>query len=85
MSAVLIRGEGIAATCCLRLPDDAGVPVSVSRLEQPRLPAIMVGEGFPALLTTAFLRESEQAVAQPVKRSALKPVSTFDGRQRLIE
>jgi hypothetical protein len=51
----------MAATCCLRLPEETGVPVSVSRLEQPRLPAIMVGEGVSALLTTAFLRESEQA------------------------
>ena len=54
----------MAAACCLRLPEETGVPLSVSRLEQPRLPAIMVGEGFSALLTTAFLRETEQAVAQ---------------------
>ena len=54
MSAVLIRGEGIAATCCLRMPDDAGVPVSVSRLEQPRLPAIMVGEVTQKLLNDVF-------------------------------
>jgi hypothetical protein len=51
---VLIRGEGIAAFCCLHLLAEAGVPVRIETLGRPRLPAIMLGEATQKLLRDLF-------------------------------
>src|SRR5262245_17365372 len=56
MSGVLIRGEGIAATCCLTLLGGAGIPISVEKVERPKLPAIMLGELTQKLLRDVFHR-----------------------------
>jgi hypothetical protein len=56
MATVLIRGEGIAATCCVKLLENAGVPVSVKRVDRPKLPAIMLGEVTQKLLSDVFHR-----------------------------
>jgi hypothetical protein len=56
MSAVLIRGDGIAATCCSRLLADASVPVAVESIDRPKLPAIMIGEVTQRLLGDVFHR-----------------------------
>ena len=55
--SVLIRGEGIAASCCARLLSRAGVHVSVQSLNRPKLPAILIGETTQKLLTDVFERD----------------------------
>lgn len=56
MAAVLIRGEGIAGLCCLRLLRDAGLQVVVEALHRPQVPAIMLGETAQKLLRDVFDR-----------------------------
>src|SRR5271154_118923 len=53
---VLIRGEGVAASCCTRLLDQAGVPCVRESGFRPRLPAIMLGETAQKLLSDVFDR-----------------------------
>jgi flavin-dependent dehydrogenase len=57
MAAVLIRGAGVAGSCCSRLLGEAGLHVSVERLRRPKLPAIMLGEMTQKLLLDVFGRE----------------------------
>ena len=57
MTSVLIRGEGIAGSCCSRLLDNAGVHTAMEALNRPKLPAIMLGETTQKLLRDVFERE----------------------------
>jgi hypothetical protein len=57
MVEVLIRGEGIAVSCCLRLLHSAGVTAAVEPLHRPKLPAIMLGETTQRLLRDVFDRD----------------------------
>jgi flavin-dependent dehydrogenase len=57
MAAVLIRGAGVAGSCCSRLLGEAGLHVSVERLRHPKLPAVMLGEMTQKLLLDVFGRE----------------------------
>src|SRR5215831_291116 len=57
MPEVLIRGEGIAVSCCLRLLHSAGVRAAVEPLHRPKLPAIMLGETTQKLLRDVFDRD----------------------------
>ncbi len=57
MAAVLIRGGGVAGSCCSRLLGEAGLRVSVERLRRPKLPAVMLGEMTQKLLLDVFGRE----------------------------
>ena len=41
---LVIRGDGVAARCCLRLLDQIGFRVQLESVERPKLPAIMLGE-----------------------------------------
>jgi hypothetical protein len=54
MTTVLIRGDGIAATCCARLLDWPGFDLCIEKLDRPKLPAIMIGESTQQLLTDVF-------------------------------
>jgi hypothetical protein len=56
VTSALIRGEGIAATCCARLLKRAGIPYAVERAERSKLPAIMLGEATQKLLHDVFDR-----------------------------
>src|SRR6516164_6971516 len=57
MTSVLIRGEGIAGSCCSRLLDNAGVHIAMEALHRPKLPAIMLGETTQKLLRDVFGNE----------------------------
>jgi hypothetical protein len=57
MAAVLIRGEGIAGSCCAHLLAAAGLQVAVEPLRRPKLPAIMLSEATQKLLRDVFDRE----------------------------
>jgi len=54
MTSILIRGEGIAGSCCARLLDQAGLAVWLSGLNRPKLPAIMMGDIAQKLLMDVF-------------------------------
>jgi len=56
MAAVLIRGEGIAGTCCSRLLGDAGLQLTVEKLRRSKLPAVMLGDTAQKLLRDVFDR-----------------------------
>ena len=54
MKSVVIRGDGIAASCCAHLLMKAGIPVSVERPDRPRLPVIMLSGAALALMGDVF-------------------------------
>jgi hypothetical protein len=53
-STVLVRGDGVAAACCVRLLSGHGLPVSVVRTGRPKLSAVLLGEATQSLLTDLF-------------------------------
>ena len=57
MTTVLIRGEGIAGSCCARLLTQVGLHICVAKLNRPKLPAIMMGEITQKLLMDVFDRQ----------------------------
>ena len=57
MTGVRIRGDGIAARCCLHLLSARGVPVSFEPADRVRLPAIMLSEPAQMLIRETFGRE----------------------------
>lgn len=54
MPAVLIRGDGIAASCCSRLLDGGSIKVALEAQHRRKLPAIMLGETTQRLLRDVF-------------------------------
>ncbi len=53
---IVIRGDGVAALCCVRLLEQAGLGVTVGGPARPKLPAIMLSEGTQKLLQDVFDR-----------------------------
>ena len=51
---VLVRGDGVAAACCVRSLSGHGLPVSVVRAGRPKLSAVLLGEATQSLLTDLF-------------------------------
>jgi hypothetical protein len=51
---VVIRGDGVAAYCCAHLLAKAGFPVSLERVDRPRLPVILLGDQALALIRDVF-------------------------------
>src|SRR5215831_4459682 len=68
MSSVLIKGEGIAGSCCARLLRDAGATVSIEKSGRPKLPAIMLGDVTQKLLADVFRRPDLFAGLPRIKR-----------------
>jgi hypothetical protein len=56
VKTVLIRGEGVAASCCARLLDRAGLPLAFEAVNRPKLPAIMLSDATQKLLGDVFER-----------------------------
>jgi hypothetical protein len=54
MTPVLVRGDGVAASCCVHLLGQAGIPVAFDRPSRPRLPAIMLSEAAISLIADVF-------------------------------
>jgi hypothetical protein len=52
---VLVRGDGVAAACCVRSLSAHGLPVSVARTGRPKLAAVLLGESTQSLLTDLFM------------------------------
>jgi hypothetical protein len=70
--SVLIRGEGIAGSCCARLLGVAGVPFIVQAQGRPRLPAVMLTETTQKLLRDVFERDDLFAGLPQVRRRIVK-------------
>src|SRR5688572_27863107 len=51
---VRIRGDGIAASCCARLLEHAGLDLIIERSSRVKLPAVMLGETTQKLLRDIF-------------------------------
>ena len=51
---VLVRGDGVAAVCCVRSLSAYGLPVSVVRARRPKLSAVLLGAATQSLLTDLF-------------------------------
>ncbi len=96
MVAVLINGDGIAASCCSHLLRQAGLHPIVERLARPRLPALMLSEATQLLLRDVFGREdlfsgvprvrSRVVVwAQDSKARTLPHSAVIIGEQQLLE
>jgi hypothetical protein len=54
--SVLIRGEGVAASCCAHLLSRADVPFIMETADRPKVPAVMLGEATQKLLADVFDR-----------------------------
>ncbi len=54
MTSVLISGDGLAACCCAKLLQRAGVPIRVERLGRPTVPAILTSQATASLLRDIF-------------------------------
>src|SRR6266481_2151102 len=72
MAEVLIQGEGIAASCCLRLLRHAGLRVAVDAMLRPKLPAVMLSETTQHLLRDVFEREDLFAAFPRIRRRVVK-------------
>jgi hypothetical protein len=56
MPTLLLRGEGIAGSCCAQLLRGARMDITVETAPRPKLPAIMMGETTQKLLSDVFER-----------------------------
>jgi hypothetical protein len=54
-ATVVVRGDGVAAACCVRSLSAHDLPVSVVRAGRPKLSAVLLGEATQSLLTDLFM------------------------------
>jgi hypothetical protein len=54
---VTVRGDGVAARCCIRLLGRAGLSVALQSPARPKLPAIMIGATTQKLFRDVFERD----------------------------
>jgi hypothetical protein len=52
---VLVRGDGVAAACCVRSLSSYDQPVSIVKAGRPKLSAVLMGEATQSLLTDLFM------------------------------
>jgi len=57
VSRVRIRGEGVAASCCARLLEQAGFQTVVESANRPKVPAVMLSDATQHLLQEVFERQ----------------------------
>jgi hypothetical protein len=57
MRNVIIKGDGVAAYCCLHLLRSAGVHAVIDRTDRARVPAIMLSDAALALIRDVFDRQ----------------------------
>lgn len=80
-SAVRIRGQGVAASCCARLLERGGISSISETAQRPRVPAIMLGETAQILLGDIFERQSLFDGANRVR----KRIVAWGADRRLLE
>ena len=65
---VTVRGDGIAARCCARLLEGAGLGVTMDFSERAKIPAIMIGATTQGLFADAFGRPDLFEDARPIAK-----------------
>lgn len=68
VTAVSIRGAGVAASCCACLLQRAGLPIVREVADRPKVPAIMLGETAQTLLGDVFERPDLFAGATRIRK-----------------
>jgi hypothetical protein len=80
-AAVLVRGDGVAAACCVRSLSAHDLPVSIVRAGRPKLSAVLLGEATQSLLTDLFM---DQELLQGVPRIRKRVVAWGPGSQPTV-
>lgn len=78
---VLVRGDGVAAACCVRSLSAYDLPVSVVRAGRPKLSAVLMGEATQSLLTDLFM---DQRLLQGLPRIRKRVVAWGPGSQTTV-
>jgi hypothetical protein len=55
---VLVRGDGVAAACCVRSLSAFNLPVSIVKAVRPKLSAVLMGQATQSLLTDLFMDQN---------------------------
>src|SRR5271163_3441865 len=79
--SVLVRGDGVAAACCVRSLSAHDSPVSVVMAGRPKLSAILLSEATQTLLTDLF---ADQALFQGLPRITKRIVAWGPGSQPIV-
>src|ERR1700733_2440200 len=75
---VLVRGDGVAAACCVRSLSGYDLPVSIVKAGRPRLSAVLMGEATQSLLIDLFM---DQNLFQGLPRIRKRVVAWGPGSQ----
>lgn len=78
---VEVRGDGIAAYCCVHLLRQAGLEVFFSRGDRPRVPALLLSLPALQLIREIFDRPDLLAARAPIRKRVVK----WDSAQPVLE
>jgi hypothetical protein len=78
---VLVRGDGVAAACCVRSLSSFGLPVSIVKEGRPKLSAVLMGEATQSLLIDLF---RDQELFQGLPRIRKRVVAWGPGSQPTV-
>jgi hypothetical protein len=80
-ATVLVRGDGVAAACCVRSLSAYDLPVSILRAGRPKLSAVLLGETTQSLLSDLFM---DQNLFQGLPRVRKRIVAWGPGAQPTV-
>src|ERR1700733_3971849 len=78
---VLVRGDGVAAACCVRSLSAYDLPVSIVKAGRPKLSAVLMGEATQSLLIDLFM---DQKLFQGLPRIRKRVVAWGPGSQPTV-
>jgi hypothetical protein len=78
---VVVRGDGVAAACCVRSLSAHNLPVSIVRAGRPKLSAVLLGEATQSLLTDLFM---DKQLFQGLPRIRKRVVAWGPGSQPTV-
>lgn len=78
---VEVRGDGIAAYCCVHLLRMAGIETSLARTDRPRVPALLLSLSALQLIRDVFARPDLLADREPIRKRVVK----WDSRMPVAE
>lgn len=79
--SVLVRGDGVAAACCVRSLSAPGAPVSVLRTSRPKLSAVLLSDATQSLLMDLF---ADQTLFQGLPRISKRIVAWGAAAQPIV-
>jgi hypothetical protein len=77
----VVRGDGVAAACCVRSLSAHNLPVSIVRAGRPKLSAVLLGEATQSLLTDLFM---DKQLFQGLPRIRKRVVAWGPGSQPTV-